>query len=356
MSGGASSEPGARRPTLMAVDGDGLVHRAFHGGGGTAHSDGAYGPPSHHEGQPVRALRGMVRLLARAAAELRPDALVIGFDCRERSSRAADYGGYKAHRPLRPFELEQQLAVAPALVEAAGLRAVVPRGDEADDVLASSAALAAASGWRCVAVTNDRDAYALLDESTSVLQSGGGEGERFTLLTAEMLPARCGVPPSAYRDLAALRGDPSDNLPGVPGMGAKTAVRLLDAFGSLDAVHAALDGGRYDEVAAVTGRRLAAALASPEARAVVARNRRVMAMRTDLPLPELSALRLPVRLDRMQGALSRRGINFGPVLWALTGGEPPEPAGPPRAPVLLGPTRRRPALSRAPGPGQLAIF
>src|SRR5207237_964614 len=132
-----------------------------------------------------------------------------------------------------------------------------------------------------------------------------------------------GVTPWQYREYAALRGDPSDNLPGVRGFGGTTAARLLAAFGSLDAAWAALDAGRDSDVRAAVGDRAAAHLGTPAARETVARNKRLMRMRVDVPLPDLDEMRLPLRLAAMRAALAMRGINLGPSLWALTGGGPP---------------------------------
>src|SRR5204863_3628701 len=118
----------------------------------------------------------------------------------------------------------------------------------------------------------------------SVLRVRNGGQDESVLVTAASLPEVCGVEARQYRDLAALRGDPSDNLPGVTGFGTMTAARLLTAFGSVDAAWAALDAGRVDEVREVVGERAATHLGTPAARETIARNRRLMRMRTDLSL------------------------------------------------------------------------
>jgi len=325
-------------PLLLVVDGNSLLHRAYHAA--------ATGLLRDDDGRAVWALKGLVTAVARAAARLRPDAVLVGFDCPDHSARRADYPGYKAHRPDKPAELAEQLVDAPALVRAATVAVAVPAGYEADDVLASAAARARENDWRTVVVTGDRDAFALLDEHTSVLRVRTGGP---VLVTPATLADLCGVQPWQYRDYAALRGDPSDNLPGVRGFGGTTAARLLAAFGSLDVAWAALDGGRGSDVEAAVGERAAAHLATPAARETVARNKRLMRMRVDVPLPDLDAMRLPLRLAAMRAALAVRGINLGPSLWALTDGSPP-PDEPP-------PTRPRSARAwRRPGAGQLALF
>jgi DNA polymerase-1 len=229
----------------------------------------------------------------------------------------------------------------------------VPNSYEADDVLASSAAHARRSGWRSVLVTSDRDSFALIDASTSVLRVRNGGLDQAVLVTAASLPETCGVHPWQYRDYAALRGDPSDNLPGVRGFGAATAARLLTAFGSVDAAWAALDSSDRHAVRAVVGESASGYLDSPAMRQIVDRNRRLMLMRADLPLPDLDMARLPVDPAGIRRALTGRGINLGPSLWALTGGTPPSRDERAPLPRVWG---RRARRRHDPCPGQLALF
>ncbi|MFC7478997.1 5'-3' exonuclease H3TH domain-containing protein [Luedemannella flava] len=337
----------ASAPLLLVLDGNSLLHRAYHAA--------PFGEILDKQGRPVWAIRGLVSLVARAAARTRPDAVLIGFDCAEHSARKDDFSGYKAHRAEKPAELVEQLLVAPELLRAAGLGTVVPTSYEADDVLASAAAHARRAGWRSVVVTSDRDSFALIDASTSVLRVRNGGLDEATLMTATTLTALCGVEPWQYRDFAALRGDPSDNLPGVRGFGAATAARLLAGFGTVDAAWAAQDGGDEQAVRAVVGSAASAALADPAMREAVERNRRLMRMRDDLPMPALDSVRLPVPFGRMKRALAERGVFLGPSLWALTGGIPPagedDQVQVPQ-PWMWSPRSRR----REPLPGQLALF
>jgi 5'-3' exonuclease len=335
-------------PLLLALDGNSLLHRAYHAGTADGLLDGA--------GRPVWALKGLIGYLARATALLRPEAVVIGFDCPASSARKSDYAGYKAQRPDKPADLVEQIAAAPELLRAAGVCTVVPPGYEADDVLASSAACARRSGWRSVLMTSDRDAFALIDATTSVLRvRNGGLGEA-VLVDVAGLPQLCGVEPWQYRDYAALRGDPSDNLHGVRRFGSATAARLLAAFGTVDAAWAALDCGDLQAVREAVGDLAAAQLGEPAMRDVVDRNRRLMRMRTDLPVPDLETARLPLSLAVMRWALSDRGINLGPSLWALTGGSPPvdDSELPPELRRWV--FRRGLTSRRDPIPGQLALF
>jgi DNA polymerase-1 len=335
-------------PLLLVLDGNSLLHRAYHAGWADGLLDRA--------GRPVWALRGLVGYIARAAAHLRPEAVVVGFDCPDDSARKSEYPGYKAQRPDKPADLTEQIAGAPELLRAAGLCTVVPPAYEADDVLASSAALARRSGWRSVLMTSDRDAFALIDETTSVLRVRNGGFDEAVLVDAAGLTELCGVDAGQYRDFAALRGDPSDNLQGVRGFGSATAARLLACYGSVDAAWAALDNGGAQAVRAVIGEQAADRLGEPAMREIVERNRRLMRMRHDLPIPDLGAARLPLNYLEIRRALLGRGINLGPSLWALTGGAPPAD-GTNLTPELRPWVFRRGLTSRRdPIPGQLSLF
>jgi 5'-3' exonuclease len=302
-------------PLLLAVDGNSLLHRAHHAMEQSALRDSA--------GRPIWALKGLISFIATAAARLTPDALVIGFDSPGDSVRKVDFPDYKAHRTEKHPDLRRQLDDAPDLLAAAGIAVVVPKGYEADDVLATSAALARKHGWRTAVVTSDRDSFALIDECTSVLRVLNGGIDGSPLLTPDKLPLVCGVSAAQYRDYAAMRGDSSDNLPGALGIGAKTAAKLLSVFGSVDDAYAAIDAGRDEEVEAAIGKAATLKLATVEARANVARNQRLMMMRDDLRVPALASMRIPLDASVMQAALSARDIRLGPSLWALTGSDPP---------------------------------
>ncbi|WP_213454432.1 5'-3' exonuclease [Rhizomonospora bruguierae] len=339
--------PASPAPLLLALDGNSLLHRAYHAA--------ATGRLLDRDDRPVWAIKGLVGYLARAAARLGPDAVLVGFDCPDHSVRKVDYPAYKAHRPTKAADLAEQIAAAPDLLRATGVCTVLHRAYEADDVLASSAARARRDGWRCVVMTSDRDAFALIDPGTSVLRVRNGGLDESVMVTPATLAKVYGVEPRQYPDYAALRGDPSDNLPGVRGFGSRRAAALLAAFGTIEAAWAALEGGDAAAVRAVVGEATAGFLAAPAAREIVARNRRLMRMRADLPLPELDAARLPLDRASMRRALAARGIILGPSLWALTGGSPPQepPADDPPVPAPRWSPRGR---RREPLPGQLTLF
>jgi 5'-3' exonuclease len=330
-------------PLLLVLDGNSLLHRAYHAGAAEGLLSG--------DGDPVWALRGLIGYLARGTAQLRPDAVLIGFDCPVSSARREDYPDYKAHRPDKPVDLIAQLAAAPELLRAAGVCTVVPPAYEADDVLASAAAAARGAGWCSVLMTSDQDAFALIDESTSVLRVRNGGFDEAVLVDEAALPALYGVLPRQYRDFAALRGDPSDNLHGVRRFGATTAAKLLAAFGTVEAAWQADERLLREAV----GDLAAAQFRAETTRAIVERNRRIMRMREDLPLPDLAGTRLPLSLAVMRQAFRAKGINLGPSLWALVDGPPPPESDltPEFKPWVF---RRGLTGRRDPTPGQLALF
>jgi hypothetical protein len=173
-------------------------------------------------------------------------------------------------------------------------------------------------------VTSDRDSFALIDETTSVLRVLNGGIDISPLLTPAKLPAVCGVRPAQYRDYAALRGDSSDNLLGARGIGGKTAARLLASFDSVDAAFTALDTGRADEVIAAIGPAATARLATTQARDPVSRNQRLMTMHAGLVLPPMTAMTIPVDGTRLRGAFLTRGIRLATSIWALVGEPAPD--------------------------------
>ncbi|MBE7188302.1 5'-3' exonuclease H3TH domain-containing protein [Jatrophihabitans endophyticus] len=252
-------------PVLLAVDGNSLVHRSYHA---QARSE-----------QPSWAVRGLLTQLVAAVERVRPVAVVVGFDDATRSLRRERWPQYKAHRGEKLESLVDQLAEAVQAVRDLGVAVVVPDGLEADDVLASCAAFAPRHGARTVVVTSDRDAFALIGEHTHVLRIINGGVDASPTMTPERLVLLLGVRPDQYRDFAALRGDASDNLPGVRGIGARTAARLLEVFGT---ARAAFDD--IEAVRAALGAGVARRLSADGAREAWELNCQVMAMHDDVDL------------------------------------------------------------------------
>ena len=247
-------------------------------------------------GRAAWALHGMLLQILEAIDQFAPDAVVFGLDDRTSSIRAQAYPDYKAGRADKDPALVDQLERSSALLEALGLRTVVPPGLEADDVSASAAAWAERSGWHCVIVTSDRDAFAHISPSTQVLRliSGGISGS--PLLNPARLHALYGVEAEHYLTYAALRGDASDNLPGVAGVGEKSASLLLSLVDSMQAVWAdidhhdgatlvaALDSWCQEHGTRRMGAGLVRRLSAPGAREQFEFNASIMSGRADLDL------------------------------------------------------------------------
>lgn len=281
-SSGRRRRPG---PMLLAVDGNGLAHRAFHAVGG-------------EEAPPGAALGRVVAMLARIAAELRPTACVIGFDDPERSLRRERCPHYKSARPPKPAALVELLAGLPGLLRRLGLYVAEPAGLEADDVLGSAAALARRRQVPATLLTGDQDAFALVSPTVRVcLLLAGGRVEQ---VTPSWLRARYGVLPAQYPDFAALRGDASDCLPGVRGIGAVTAARLLGAYPDVAAALQDLPG-----VARLLGPAVAEALTTQQA--VYRENREVMAIRSDVAL-DVAACNRRLERQRIATVLAEEGL------------------------------------------------
>jgi DNA polymerase-1 len=332
--------------TLLAVDGNSLVHRSFHA---LAGSD-----LRTSDGRAIWAVQGFCRQVLGALDRVGARALVVGFDDHDASERKTRWPHYKATRKPKPPELGEQIARTIELLRDAGVHVVVPAGLEADDVLASAARTATAAGWHTVVVTSDRDAFALIDDTTSVLRLITGGVTASPVLTPDRLVTLTGVRPEQYREYAAMRGDTSDNLTGINGIGEKTAARLLAAFDTVQAAFDDVDAGGA-AVAAALGRACAARLADPEHRAAFARNVEIMTMRTDLTLGlELATGGtgcLPLDPDRVTAAL--RALELATVhdsaLRLLTDAPAAAPA---PAPVYASaPAPRRPVVAAATGPG-----
>lgn len=222
-------------PVLLAVDGNSLVHRAFHAYAKAGLTDSA--------GRPRGAVHGFVSLLASVAEQVKDrfgvvPRVVVGFDSRT-NARKAQWPHYKATRSKADPSLYDQMDQVQVLLGRLGVSVVVVDGWEADDVIGSAATAAVAVGWHAVVATSDRDAFSLIDESTTVLRVGAGP-DRASWLTPQSLEAAYNIAPSAYPLYAAIRGDNSDNLPGVPGVGEKRAAALLDGVDCTDP-HAALE-------------------------------------------------------------------------------------------------------------------
>ncbi|NLE21364.1 MAG: DNA polymerase I [Actinobacteria bacterium] len=222
---------------LFLLDGSSLAFRAF------------FALPesiSTEAGQPTNALFGLSQMLLKLVAEYRPACLVCAWDARGKTFRDELYDQYKAQRPSMPDSLSAQWDLLPELMEGFGVINLVKPGYEADDILGTLAEEAKRQGTRSVVVTGDRDAMQIVDDDIWVMSTGRGVTD-VKIYTPAAVLERFGVTPAQIPDYIALKGDTSDNIPGVPGIGEKTAALLLQQFGSVDELYRRLDEVKSDK-------------------------------------------------------------------------------------------------------------
>jgi DNA polymerase-1 len=217
---------------LLVVDGDSLAHRAYHALPKTI---------KRAEGRPSGAIVGFTNMIVRLWEMEQPRAVVVGWDTLEVPTyRHEAFAGYQAGREFDAALLEQ-LSMLPELVVALGFTAAKAPGYEADDFLAAAVAAARKRRWQTVVVTSDRDAFQLASARCTILTPTRGVSE-LARIGPDEVRERYGVEPEQVPDFIALRGDPSDRLPGAPGVGPKKAADVLREFGTLEA---ALAAGRF---------------------------------------------------------------------------------------------------------------
>jgi 5'-3' exonuclease len=221
-----------KRP-LLIIDGDSLTHRAYHALPKTFR---------RAEGKPGNALLGFSNFLMRLWQAEQPRAVLVGWDTLTAPTyRHELFAGYQAGREF-DADLLEQLDLMPELVRAFGFAAAKAPGYEADDFLAAAVRQEEERGGTSVVATSDRDSFQLASDRTTILQPIRGVSELARVGPAEVRE-RYGVEPGQVPDFIALRGDPSDRLPGAKGVGPKTAATLLAQYGTLEAM---LEGGRFE--------------------------------------------------------------------------------------------------------------
>ncbi|MGC9319956.1 MAG: 5'-3' exonuclease, partial [Armatimonadota bacterium] len=215
---------------LLLIDGPSLFHRAFH----------ALPPLTTSDGQPTNALYGFLQMVMPLLEEERPDYALVALDLPGPTFRDEIYEEYKAQRPPTDEALKEQVPLLQDVIEALGLQAMGVEGFEADDVIGTLARQAADEGKQVTIVTGDRDLLQLVDDSIEVVATLRGikETKRYDV---EQVREEYGLSPRQLIDLKALSGDSSDNIPGVPGIGDKSALTLLEQFGSVEAAIERMD-------------------------------------------------------------------------------------------------------------------
>ena len=213
---------------LLILDGNSVINRAFFG----------VKPLTTREGLYTHAIFGFLNILERMEKEEQPEAVCVAFDLHGPTFRHLRYDGYKATRHGMPEELAMQMPVMKDVLRAMNIPIYECQGWEADDVIGTVGRICSNNGWECVVVTGDRDSLQLIDENVHVKLVISRPGQTTaTLYTEEKFREEYGFEPKKMVDLKALMGDSSDNIPGVAGVGPKTATELLLKFGSLDGVY-----------------------------------------------------------------------------------------------------------------------
>ncbi|NVI89031.1 DNA polymerase I [Actinomadura sp. BRA 177] len=221
-----------KRDRLLLLDGHSLAYRAF------------FALPvenfSTTDGQPTNAVYGFTSMLINVLRDEQPTHIAVAFDRSEPTFRHEQYVEYKAGRQKTPDEFRSQVSLIFEVLDALRIPRMSVAGFEADDIIATLSVQATAAGLDTLIVTGDRDAFQLVDEHVTILYPVRGVSE-LARMDPAAVEAKYGVPPERYRELAALVGESSDNLPGVPGVGPKTAAKWLTKYGDLDTLVARVD-------------------------------------------------------------------------------------------------------------------
>ena len=216
---------------LMMIDGNSIVNRAFYG----------VRQLNAPDGTPTNAVYGFLAIFRRLYEELRPDAVSVSFDLKAPTFRHKACASYKAQRKPMPEELAVQLPMLKEVLDAMGIRRYELEGYEADDILGTASRICEAQGWECILVTGDKDSFQLISDNTTVCNVKSRLGQTETIMyTPARFYEEYGFAPARMVDLKALMGDTSDNIPGVPGVGEKTALELVRRFDTLDNIYAEL--------------------------------------------------------------------------------------------------------------------
>ncbi|MEU1756090.1 DNA polymerase I [Micromonospora matsumotoense] len=255
----------ATTPRLLLVDGHSLAYRAF------------FALPvenfSTTTGQPTNAVYGFTSMLINVLRDEQPTHIVVAFDVSRRSFRTEKYAEYKAGRSETPADFKGQVSLVKEVLDALRIPVVEREGYEADDVIATLACQARDQGMQVLISTGDRDAFQLVGDTVTVLYPRKGVSD-LARMDPAAIEAKYGVGPQRYRDLAALVGETSDNLPGIPGVGPKTAAKWITTYGGVEGVIA-----HADEIKGKAGDSLRERLAD------VIRNYEINCLVSDLELP-----------------------------------------------------------------------
>jgi DNA polymerase-1 len=282
--------------TVLLYDAYSLIYRAFF----------AIRILTSPDGAPVNATYGLTKMLKKMVVDHNPSHHAAVFDLGAPQKRLTLLPSYKAQRPPTPPDLELQLPAIREVLQALRIPIVEIEGDEADDIIATLAVQAANTGHRVLIASSDKDFMQIVGPRIRLLRP---DGKETVVVDADGVKTRFGVAPEQIVDLLSLLGDSVDNIPGVPGVGEKTAARLLQEYGSLDNLLA--------RVSAVVKPKLRDALVASVERLQM--NRQLIALQTDVPLPiTLEALKV-CQADTAALAVLYRRFGFKSLLAELTG-------------------------------------
>ena len=223
----------SEKSRFILVDGHAVLYRAFH----------AFPELSTPDGQPINAVYGFTRILLAALRDQQPDYVAVTFDHKMPTLRSKEYAEYKAQRPPMPESLQTQIPLVKEVVTALNMPQFELEGYEADDLIGTitQQLITDKAEVLTVIISGDKDLFQLVDDHTHVWLPARGKFASDVEYDHDQVITKMGVRPDQVVDLKALMGDSSDNIPGVPGIGQKTAVTLLQEFGSLDALYAEVD-------------------------------------------------------------------------------------------------------------------
>ena len=267
-------EPGIKKQTLAVIDGNSIVHRAYH----------ALPPFTTKEGILVNAVYGFFSFLFKVIKELNPEAIVIAFDLAVPTFRHHEFDGYKAKRKKAPDNLYHQIPKIKEILEAFNIRFFTKEGFEADDLIGTIASLAKNNpAFEVIIISSDTDVLQLVDKDTKAMILQRGISQAFLYEEKDVREKYRGLSPKQLIDFKALRGDPSDNIPGVFGIGEKTAIKLIKQFGSLENLYSALNQRPLPEAVLISAnQRLRALLEEHKDRAFMSKN--LAEIRTDVKI------------------------------------------------------------------------
>ena len=286
---------------VYLIDGSAYIYRAYH----------AIAPLSNSRGQPTHAVFGFVNIVHRLLREKTPEYMAVAFDSRGPVFRHEMYPAYKANRPPMPEDLAIQIPAIKDFVRACNIPLFEETGVEADDIIASAARFLAAQGFRVIIVSGDKDLLQLVNDQVVMW-----DPMRDTIFDADQIRKKYNVGPEQLLDFFSLIGDSSDNIPGVAGIGPKTAEKLINEYGSLEGVYAHLDGMKASK--------MKERLAGDREKAFL--SRQLITLKMDVEIPEDLSDYLLGQADEAQLQILYRDLEFTRLITDFQGKDDTLPA------------------------------